>query len=200
MGPTDHLHSQLVGWAKIILPLCALALLSTLFLFARTKTEPDSITFADVEAIAREQRVSSPEFSGVTDDGAVVVISAASARPDATRADILTVDDMRYRRENTDGTTVEITATEGEMNNSVKIARFTGLTRLTTSDGYQMETNGMTAELRTGLITSDGLLEIRAPFGDLTAGKLTFQTATDGKAQDILFTEGVRLLYTPQTP
>lgn len=200
MAQSEHLYSQIVGWAKIILPLGALALLSTLFLFARSTTEPNSITVANVEAIAREQRVSAPEFSGVTDDGAVIVVSAASARPDTTRPDTMGISDMRLRMDNADGSSVEVTATEGEVDGRAQIARFLGLARLITSNGYQMETNGLIAELTTGRITSDGLLEIRAPFGDLTAGKVTFQAAVDGKAQEILFTDGVRLLYTPQNP
>jgi lipopolysaccharide export system protein LptC len=177
-----------------------LALLSTLFLFARATPDQDNITIADVEAIAREQRVSAPEFSGVTDDGAVIVISAATARPDTDRPDTMSINDMRLRMDNADGSSVEVTATEGEVDGRGQIARFLGLARLITSDGYQMETNGLIAELATGRITSDGLLEIRAPFGDLTAGKVTFQSAVGGKAQEILFTDGVRLLYNPQTP
>lgn len=200
MALPEHLYSQLVGWAKIILPLGALALLSTLFLFARSTPDQDNITVANVEAIAREQRVSSPEFSGVTDDGAVIVVSAATARPDTDRPDTMSIDDMRLRMDNADGSSVEVTATEGEVDGRGQIARFLGLARLITSDGYQMETNGLIAELATGRITSNGLLEIRAPFGELTAGKFTFQSAMDGKAQEILFTDGVRLLYRPQTP
>lgn len=200
MAQSDHLYSQLVGWAKILLPLCALALLSTLFLFARSTTEPNKVTIEDVEAIAREQRVSAPEFSGVTDDGAVIVISAASARPDASRPDTVGITDLRMRMDNADGSSVEVTATDGEIDGRARIARFLGLARLSTSNGYEMETNGLVAELETGRITSNGLLEIRAPFGDLTAGRVTFQAAVDGNAQEILFTDGVRLLYTPQTP
>jgi lipopolysaccharide export system protein LptC len=200
LAQSDHLYSQLVGWAKIILPLCALALLSTLFLFARSTTEPNKVTIEDVEAIAREQRVSAPEFSGVTDDGAVIVISAASARPDASRPDTVGITDLRMRMDNADGSSVEVTATDGEIDGRARIARFLGLARLSTSNGYQMETNGLVAELETGRITSNGLLEIRAPFGDLTAGRVTFQAAIDGNTQEILFTDGVRLLYTPQTP
>lgn len=200
MAQSDHLYSQLVGWAKILLPLCALALLSTLFLFARSTTEPNKVTIEDVEAIAREQRVSAPEFSGVTDDGAVIVISAASARPDASRPDTVGITDLRMRMDNADGSSVEVTATDGEIDGRARIARFLGLARLSTSNGYEMETNGLVAELETGRITSNGLLEIRAPFGDLTAGRVTFQAAIDGNAQEILFTDGVRLLYTPQTP
>ncbi len=198
MVPADDLYSQVVGWAKIILPLCALALLSTLFLLARTTTEPNEFALEEVEAIAREQRLSAPEFSGVTDDGAVIVISASTARPDDARPDTVTIDDMRLRMDNADGSNIQITATLGEVDGRARIARFLGLARLVTSTGYEMETNGLIAELDTGLVTTDGLLEIRAPFGQLTAGKVTFQIASDGIAQQMLFTDGVHLLYKPE--
>lgn len=199
MPPESHnLHSQIVGWAKIILPLCALALLSTLFLFARSPNEPTEIALEEIEAIAREQRVSAPEFSGVTDQGATVVISAKTARPDTTHPDTVSIDDMRMQMNNPDGSRIEVMATFGELDGRSRIARFLGLARLETSTGYQMETNGLIAELDTGIVTSDGLLEIRAPFGQLTAGKVTFQIASDNTAQQMLFTDGVRLLYNPQ--
>lgn len=200
MAVADNLYSQIIGWAKIILPLCALALLSTLFLFARSTTEPTDIALAEVEAIAREQRISAPEFSGVTDAGAIINISADSARPDSLRPDTVSIDDMLMRMDNTDGSHIEVTATLGEIDGRAQIASFLGLARLVTSQGYQMETNGLVAELRTGLITSEGLLEARAPFGQLTAGKMTIQMASKGFTQHMLFTEGVHLLYMPQTP
>ena len=50
-------YSTVVSWAKIILPLVALGLLSTLFLFSRTPDPNRAIPFAavDVEELAREQ-------------------------------------------------------------------------------------------------------------------------------------------------
>lgn len=198
MFGSDNLYSALVGWAKILLPLSALALLSTLFLFSRGQHEPTEIAFSEVEAIAREQRLSSPRFSGVTDDGAVVAITAKEARPDQTRPDTVAIDDLRMRMDNPDGSYVEVTGTEGEVDGRDQIARFLGLARLVTSTGYEMETNGLIAELDTGVVTSDGLLEIRAPFGELTAGKVTFQVSRDATGQQMLFTNGVRLVYRPE--
>ncbi|MFA8441729.1 hypothetical protein [Yoonia sp.] len=200
MQPADNLYSQVVGWAKIVLPLCAIGLLSTLFLLARSTTEPNEIVLEQVEAIAREQRLSAPEFSGLTDEGAVIVISASTARPDTTRPDTISIDDVRLRMDNADGSNIEVTATLGEIDGRAGIASLLGLARLVTSSGYEMETNGLIAELDTGLVTTDGLLEIHAPFGQLTAGKVTFQMASEGISQEMLFTDGVRLLYTPQTP
>lgn len=198
MMGADNLHSQIVTGAKIILPLCALALLSTLFLFARSTGTPPAVTLAEVEAIAREQRVSAPEFSGLTDDGAVVVIAARSARADPLSADRVSLEGLQMRMDNPDGTGLRVAATEGEVDGRARLARFFGLARLDSSAGYQMETNGLLVSLDTGEIASDGLLEVRAPFGDLTAGKVEFTWQGDGIGQQILFTGGVRLLYTPQ--
>lgn len=196
----DNLHSQLVGWAKIILPMSALALLSTLFLFARNANTTDDAALTQAEEIAREQKVTAPEFAGVTDSGDIIIIAAKSAQPSAERPDTIQIDDIRMRLDTTDGSFVEVTAVEGEIDGQARIASFLGLARLQTSNGYEMETNGLVAELQTGRVTSNGLLEIRAPFGDLTAGMVTFQVATPDAGQQMLFTNGVHLLYKPNTP
>ena len=198
MGGKDNLYSQVVGLAKIILPIGALALLSTLFLFARGKNDPTAIDLAEVTEIAREQRLSAPKYSGVTDDGAVLAISAASAHPRDGDPDTVDIDDIRMRMENPSGSVLAVTATTGKLDGPAKIAQFTGLVRLETSTGYEMETNGLIAELETGTVTSDGLLEIHAPFGELTAGQVTFQVSADNTGQQMLFTNGVKLIYNPQ--
>lgn len=197
MTETNNFHSQMVGWAKIVLPLCALGLLSTLFLFARGTSDPSDFALGEVAEIAREQRVSAPEFSGVTDDGSVIVIAARSARPDTERAGTITIDDMRLRLDGTDGSSVEITAIQGEVNSVDQEARLLGLARLETSNGYALETSGLVAQLRTGRIMSDGVVEIRAPFGQMTAGQVIIETDANESGQQILFTKGVRLLYNP---
>ncbi len=190
----------MVGWAKIILPLCALALLSTLFLFARGANDIDTEALARAEEIARAQQVTAPEFSGVTDDGSIIVIAAKSAQPDDMRPDTVQVDDISLRLNTPQGRVLNIAAVQGEVDGRAQIASFLGLARLETSTGYELETNGLTAELGTGRITSEGLLEIRAPFGQLTAGSVTFEPASETRGQQMLFTNGVRLLYTPQDP
>ena len=100
--------------------------------------------------------------------------------------------------DNPGGSNLEVTATTGEIDGRGQIARLMGLARLRTSSGFEMETNGLIASLETGIVTSDGLLEIRAPFGELTAGQVTFQVSADDTGQQMLFTQGVRLLYEPQ--
>ncbi|SFS19596.1 hypothetical protein [Yoonia litorea] len=200
MEPNDNLYSQFVGWAKIILPLCAIALLSTLFLFARSANDTDEVAMAEVEQIAREQRLAAPEFSGLTDDGSTVVVSAKSAQPDQNNPDTVMISDIGMRLNTTEGIQIDVTAVSGELDGRARVAQFLGLARIETSNGYQLETNGLIADLGSGVVTSDGLLEVRAPFGEITAGNVRFEVTSEEVGQQMVFTNGVRLLYTGQRP
>ncbi|KPP89128.1 MAG: lipopolysaccharide export system permease component LptC [Rhodobacteraceae bacterium HLUCCA08] len=193
--PADNAYSRVIGILKVVLPLTALALLATLFLFARAPVGEGDIPFAEIEDIARESRLTQARISGVTDDGAVFTLSARGARP-ANGA--VTVDGIEARIDATDGTGIEITAGMGTLDTDSQVARLTGLARLETSSGYQMETAGLIADLATGTVTSDGALEIQAPYGTLTAGRVTVETNADGAGARMVFNDGVRLIYQPQ--
>jgi lipopolysaccharide export system protein LptC len=191
----DNLYSQFVGFLKITLPLAALALMSTVFLFARAPSQDSAVPYAEIEEIAREPRLSGAQVSGVADDGSVIQLTAETARP---LGDVLLVETIFASIDAVDGIHIDIRAGRGEINNATRIVSLTGLTRVETSNGYEMETAGITANLTTGQIISDGALEVQAPFGSLTAGQMIIETPEGMGGQVILFQNGVRLVYTPQ--
>lgn len=196
MGQTDNLYSAFVGWMKVLLPLAALALLSTIFLLARGSNNVQSIPYADLAAIAREQGMTNPNLSGVTDDGSAVSITAAALRP--STADAFSIIAPVLVLDAVDGSRVEISAGEGAIDGRQKRMTLTGLVRLGTSSGYMMETTGIEADLASGVLSSLGPLEVQAPFGTLTAGKVVVMTSPDGLGQQMVFNDGVHLLYDPQ--
>ena len=55
----DNSYSRFVALTKVILPIIALGILSTLFLFSRNIDPTQSIPYADVdvEGLAREQQI-----------------------------------------------------------------------------------------------------------------------------------------------
>lgn len=195
----DNAYSTLVAWMKIILPLIALGLLSTLFLFARSSDGEGEIPYAEIEDVAREQRLSEPYFAGVADDGSVVSVSAADAKPSTTDNNVLDVTALRADLVTTGGVTVAVSAGDATLNTADQVAQLTGLARVISSNGYQMETFGLTAFLQQGRIESAGALEVRAPFGQLQAGRLVIETPQGAEGQRMTFTDGVRLLYDPQS-
>jgi len=197
MAVYENFHTQLVIWTKIILPICAIALLSTLFMFARGTNDTGDIPFAQIDEIAREQQITAPQFSGVTSDGSIIEITARVAKPDQGNLESITINEPLLNLNATDGTNLSIRAGEGLLDNAARRAELSGLARLDTSSGYSMETGGLIAELDTGNITSTGPLAIRAPFGKIDAGKVSITISPDGLGQQMQFTQGVTMVYDP---
>jgi len=187
-------HSTYVAFAKTILPLLALGLLSTLFLFARAPGLDDAqIPYADIAVLAQEQRVSAPSLSGVADDGSIIEMTAQSAQPEAGG---LRISEIRATITAPGDAVVTIRAGEGAVDNATGIARLSGLARIETSNGFAIETAALTADLGTGRLETEGPLEAQAPFGELTAGRMVIETPRGGGRQ-LDFKDGVRLLYRP---
>lgn len=197
MATYDNFHSRLVGWTKILLPLSALALLSTLFLFARGDDSSGTIPIVEINTLAREQGINAPAFSGIANDGSVIQLTANSAKPLDTTT--LSVEAPLLSVDASDGTSLTIRSGDGRLDNAARTAELTNLTRIEASSGYIMETAGMIADLGAGRFVSQGPLEIQSPYGSLTAGQVVIASADSDLGQQMHFTQGVKLLYLPST-
>ncbi|SHJ00494.1 hypothetical protein [Wenxinia saemankumensis] len=193
MATYDNAYSQFVAGAKVLLPLIAVALLSTLFLWARGPAEPSDLTYQGIEDIAREPRVTAPAYAGIARNGAVVSLRADEIRPQGREGGAGTATALRATMDMADGRRIEMRADAGTFDDAARRAALTGLARVVTSDGFEMETSGLEADLAAGEIRSTGPLEVQAPFGALTAARMS--AGTDGGP--LLFSGGVRLVYTP---
>ena len=197
MATYDNFHSKLVGWAKVILPVSGVALLSTLFLFSRSPSAPTEVPFAQLSELAEEQRINGPEFSGVASDGSIIKITARSAQPLEGQLDTLSVENPSLTLDAPDGTELTIFAGQGLIDGPNRLAELSGLARLETSSGYMMETAGLRANLATGEIASDGRLKVLAPFGELEAGQVNILMTSSAEGQQMHFTDGIKMLYQP---
>lgn len=180
-----------------MLPLAALGLLSTLFLFARSINIDGTLPFAkvDVQEIAREQRLSSPRFAGITRDGASIEISAASARPDANDPGRVTGKDLMAVITYPQGATFSIDAPQGEIDPATGKAVLSGGVDMKTSTGYNIRTQGISASLEVTSMASHGKVDAEGPLGTLTAGQM--DVALNNGQYLLVFKEGVRLVYQP---
>lgn len=194
IAPEDA-YSRFIGFLKVALPLTALALMSTVFLLARAPSQDAEIPYAEIEEIAREPRIAGAQMSGVADDGSVIEITARATRPNGP---LITTEALAAQIDTAEGHQIIISAGQGEIDQTRRTARLFGLARMETSNGYELETAGFTANLVSGRIASDGPLEVQTPFGSLTAGQLILETPLGGTGQVMLFQNGVRLVYTPQ--
>lgn len=202
--PGRDLHTRLVGWLKVVLPLVALALLSTLFLLSDRIDPTDAIPYAevDVEDLANDPRMSAPAYAGTTQDGAGVTLSAATVRP-GTDDQAASASGVAVILQTPDGQRVDIAAAEAELDQAGGTLNLTGGVTLETAAGYRVRTEGLTALLDNTLVRSTAPIALDAPLGDLHANSFTLiQDPADPGGYLLVFNGGVRLLYQPggQTP
>ncbi len=192
----DTGYSQFVRWAKVILPLVALSLLATLFLFAERTSGPEGFPLARLDELVRDPKLTEPRFSGMFGDRSSIEVSARSVRPSAEPAWDMEVE----------GISLAVTADENRMTVVGGLALISGqrqkldvrgLSRLSVNDQYSIETLGLSFDLPKGTLTSTERLEARTPFGALEAGKMHVSVDTDQQSFRLEFTGGVELVYTP---
>lgn len=197
----DNTYSRFIAWAKVLLPLVALAILSTLFLFSRSIDPTQAIPYSqvDVEELAREQRIGEPNFAGVTQDGAAVSIAARAARPDPQDSKKVTGTDLSATIDMPVGTRVQIAAPQGVIDAANQVAALSGGITLTTSTGYSVATEGLTTALDRTSVISDGAVTAEGPLGTLDAGQVVLtQHNGDDPAYVLVFKDGVKLVYDPK--
>lgn len=193
------MYSQLIAWLKILLPLGALILLSTIFLYSRN---PDPIAqipiLTDGADPTQTEQVGSPFFAGTTERGQGLTLSARTARFSGAESSGMVADDLRAIIDIKDGNRIVIDATLGQMEDGDHLLLRGGVTLQSTS-GYTVRTEGLNAATDNVEIESTGHVDADGPGLTLSAGKL--RVSEVGEADDIqlLFTEGVKLVYIPQT-
>lgn len=197
----DNLHSRLVLGLKIVLPIAALVLLSTLFLLSRSIRPEDAIPYADVDVQdrIRTPRLIGPDFAGMTADGAALSLKAAevtmgpgdSTTPGAIR-------DLVGLLETPDGARTDLTAREARLDQPAQRFVLGGGVTIANSTGYRIETEGISVALDRTSLDSLGPITATGPAGTFTAGALHLGLA-DGNpsAYVLVFKEGVQMIYLP---
>ncbi len=191
------LRSRIVHWLRVILPLAALALLSVLFLLARKPDPEASIPYADVDPrdVAERQAVTSPRYSGVTDDGARVSIDGAEATPGSGPGQG-SAQSVRMTIRAQDGRAADVSAGTATLEGDA-IVMANGAT-MTTADGWIVTAPEFHASRMAGTVNADQEVNVLAPFGDLTAQQMELRPLGDGTGDHVLdLSGGVRLIYQP---
>lgn len=198
MAVTETFHSRVVAGLKVLLPLTALGLLSTVFLLSRSANdEPDLTFFDDASEIPERDTVTAPYYTGSTREGHAVSITAESAKPMPDDPAGVLADRPSAAFRLTDGSRINIVADSAAVNEPADFMALRGDVVIDSSTGYVMRTAELQSALRS--ITADAPqgLTGTSPIGDLSAGALRIrETGGEGEVQ-LFFTNGVKLVYQP---
>lgn len=192
------MHSRLIAWLKILFPLGALVLLSTIFLYSRSN-DPISVIPVLSSGVdpSQGEQVGSPFYAGATDGGHALTLSARQARALGVDQSGMQADDLQAVLDVEDGSQIVINAKIAELDES-DILRLRNGVVLESTAGYTVRTEGLDAAVNQVKIESTGPVDAEGPGVVLSAGKLRIEE--DGTSADLqlLFTDGVKLVYTPQ--
>lgn len=192
-------YSRVISWVKIILPLVALALLSTLFLFSRAPDPNRAIPFAnvDVEELAREQSLGQPRFAGTLNDGREVIFTANRATPVAGEPNHIEATEIEARVDLDERSVLLIVAGAGLFDLAAQLVDLSTSVGLTTSNGYRLSTDLLRFSLSDFRATSPGPVDVTGPGIALSAGAM--EVSGDRGNNLVVFNGGVRVLYDPQS-
>lgn len=196
----DIAYTRLVNWLKVILPLLALAVLSTLFLVARTVDPAQQLPFAevDVDELAREERIGAPNFTGVTAEGAAIAVSAQSAAPDPLNDGRMTGETVEARITLPGGEAINISAAAMELNTQRGLAELRDNVLIESSAGYTLVAERLEVALDRTFARAPGPVTLQGGLGQIQAGSFELKGSPTGTAGYVLvFKDKVRLLYQP---
>lgn len=193
-------YSQLVGWLKVLLPLMALALLSTLFLLSRNIDPEAVIPFADkeIQDRLRDQQVTGPVYQSVTADGDELAFSAEKLTTPKEQTGANDAEDVEVTMNLASGATVTLRATRGRFDIGTDQADLQQDVVITTSTGYRLLSDRLITQLSTVEVKSPGPVAGDGPLGTLDAGAMQLNAGAGDTPAQLVFTNGVKLIYTPK--
>jgi len=191
-------YSTTVAWMKVALPLAALALLSTLFLFSRSPDPDAALPYADVDVaqLVREQRLSRPRFAGTMEDGRAVMLVADSAAATTENPNVILMTTIESNVTLSATDDLALTANAGEYRLADQVISLAGSVLAQTTQGYRLSTERFIMAMDTMRLTAPGPIRLTGDGLDLEAGAMEMTGPED--ATFLRFTDGVRLLYQPQ--
>lgn len=199
MAPRQDTRSRIVNWLKILLPMTALGLLSTLFLVSRTIDPSGAIpgSRADLENRTSTQQITAPNFSGLTDEGHALSFEATTARLDPEQGERVLADQLTAQIDMVNGGQINVTSLAGDISDASGLVILTGDVVLTSTTGYRIETQRLDTQTRNLSAESAGAIQGDGPPGQLEAGRMRMTSDAETGDIHLVFTNGVKLIYEP---
>lgn len=199
MAHFDQSYSRAVAGLKILLPIVALGLLSTLFLLARPVDPEANLPFSEqeVENLKKEQRVGGPTYTGMTGDGSAITVIADTARPDILNPGRFDADNLSAQIETERGVLIDIDAPSGVIDNSSELLTLSGGVEVHTSDGYTVLTDEVETTLDNTRLETAGRVYGSGPAGDLWADRMEMTQQENGSTL-MVFKGDVKVIYHQQ--
>lgn len=194
-------YSRMVALLKVILPLAALGILSTLFLISRVVDRPSTIPFADNDVQQRliNQQVTGPYFSSTSANGDEITFIAETVTTPNGQTGANRALDVDVTVDMTTGRQINITGLQADVDIARDRTDLTGDVEVVTSDGFVLRSDLLEMRMSRIEMVSPDSVTATTPMGDLEAGSMRLLSPDDMPGSQLHFTGGVKLLYQPKS-
>ena len=200
MANYDNAYSRFVAWAKILLPLAALGLLSTMFLLSKS-VDPGAtldISSRDMTTLIEGDGMNAPRFAGVTEDGAALTVSAERAVSLQGPSGPVNAIELYASISRGDQGQTDVYAPQGLIDTAADQVLLQGGVTIANSSGYRVLTDEVTTRLDRTELQTAGHVSGKGPVGTIEAGRMSVRPSpSGGRGTLTLFEDGVTLVYLP---
>ena len=195
MASARSSYSGMVVWLKILLPLIALGLLGTVFLFNSKDTYEIGFTFsrADLDSLEKGSFLKNPEINGITTKGEPFHLLADEIKPMDNGTNLIVITNMRTEFHFNSGAWAKVTASSALMDVAAQTVWFESGGRLETSDGNVATVDTLHLLMASGELQGTGIVA-DGPLGRVSAEN--FRIESNGTENRVLwFENNVRMRY-----
>lgn len=197
-------RARLAQLVRLVLPLGAIALLSTVFLLSENIDPQRAVDMAglDVADLTREPRIGTARVAGVTEEGTALTIRAVTMRAQSDLSApgpiLLSLDTPEGDMLFTSGRLLQFRGNSGEVDQAQDQMVLRGDVVLETSDGYRATMPVLRGALKRAHLLGEGGISASGPPGVIRADRLDVTGIAGSEGGYLLaFRGNVRLIYQP---
>ena len=195
MASARNSYSRMVTWLKILLPLLALGVLGTVFLFNREDSFEAGFTFsrADIETLEQGSYIKNPQINGITKKGEPFHLLADEIRPQESANSLVVITNLDLEFRFISGAWAKVTASTALMDTAAQTVWFETGGRLETSDGQMAAVESLHLLMASGELQGSGIVA-DGPLGQVSAENFRIESSED-ENRVLWFENNVRMRY-----
>ena len=195
MALSHSSYSRMVAWLKILLPLIALGVLGTVFLFNSEEGFAPGFTFSrtDIETLEKGSFIKNPQVNGITKKGEPFHLLADEIRPMDSDNSLFVITNLNVEFRFTASTWAKVSAGSALMDVAAQTVWFESGGRLETSDGNAAVVDTLHLLMASGELQGSGIVA-NGPLGQVSAENFRIESSED-ENRVLWFENNVRVRY-----
>lgn len=197
-------YSVFIKRCKYILLFIAILNFLSIFLFGIKDTlrSRGALINADIIDLAADQKIINPQFSGSTNSGDLFFLNATDAKASSPKNENINFNNPSLQFKGMNGIDFKIHSKNGSVDFINHSARLYDDVFVDITNGYKAFSEEILFNLELGNLVIPGSVYASSPLGKIIAGSmelLTNDINMNQKGRNLMFANGVRLLYLPPT-